>query len=79
MSVPALHEKVSEWVKARNKDVGIATEVASEQLLLISICPQYESSAVSKHYRCQLNLIRVWLTATMRKSNIDSHYNHKSN
>ena len=57
----------------------IATEIPSEQLLRISMCPQYESRAVSKHYTYQLNLTRILLTATMRKSNVDSHYNHKLN
>ena len=41
--------------------------------------PLYESRTVSKDYNCQLNLTRVLLTATMRKSKIDSHYNHKLN
>ena len=47
--VLALHERISERVKAKNKDLGIQTEISSKQLLQISMCSQYESRVVSKH------------------------------
>ena len=66
-------------MKLNNKDQSIEYEIPSEQLLWISMCPQYESRAESKYYWCQLSLTKVLLTATMRNSNTDSHYNHKLN
>ena len=77
VSVSALHENISEKMKLNNKDQRTEYEIPSEWLPWISMCPQYESRAVSKHYWCQLNSTRVFLTATMKKSNFDYHCYHK--
>ena len=50
VSVSALHARVSERMKSKNKDPGIQTEIPSEQLPWISMYLQYKSRTVLKHY-----------------------------
>ena len=78
-SIPSLYQQIVHYMKNNGKSKFTNAPCPSLNLLGVSICPQYESRLVSQRYRCRLNLTRVIQSATMRKNNIDAHYNHKIN
>jgi hypothetical protein len=79
VSTKALHEKiVKAMTNSRDESIRNA-EIPSEKLLAISLCPQYSSRATARHFSGRFSLSRGIQKATMRKSNIDAHYNHKLN
>ena len=78
-SISALHKAIIERMKQHEDKFVREAPTPSQTLLQISLCPQYESRLVSRYYSRRLNLTRAIQKATMRKFNIDSHYNHKIN
>ena len=78
-SISALYQKIVHSMKNSNKKEFANAPCPSLNLLRISLCPQYESRLVSERYGCKLNLTGTIQSATIRKSNIDAHYNHKIN
>ena len=78
-SISALYDKIKICMKTNDDVTIVNAPLPSLNLLRISLCPQYESRAISKNFTCRFNLTRAIEMATMRKNNIDSHYNHKIN
>ena len=78
-SISALYDEICWRLDASNDDSVKNAPRPSKQLLQTACCPQYPSRFISKYFTCRLPITHVLLRATMRKNNIDCHYNHKLN
>jgi len=78
-SITALYDEICRCLDASNDYSVRNAPRPSKQLLRTACCPQYPSRSISKYFTCRLPITRVLLRATMRKNNIDCHYNHKLN
>ena len=54
-------------------------KIPCQMLLEISLTPQNEARFVASQYTGRVNFARAICRATIRKQNVDSHYNHKMN
>ena len=53
--------------------------VPSINVVRLAFCPQYPHRKLAQNYRPQFELSRGIVRATMRKDNVDAHYNAKLN
>ena len=69
---------VAEMQRSSDESVRNAPAPTS-QLLAISLSPRYPDRRVSSNFTCRFSLRRGVQSSTMRKTNVDSHCNHKLN
>ena len=79
VSIRALYNCIISRMRSHMDPIVQNSPHPSEELLRISLCPQYPSRAVSKAYHGRFELTRGVQQATMRKFNQDSYYNNKLN
>jgi hypothetical protein len=79
VSVPALikrvHQKMLESADPKIHDAL----VPSQNIVRLAFCPQYPNRKLAESYRPRFELSRGIVRATMRKDNVDAHYNAKLN
>jgi len=78
-SISALYHEICKCLDASHDDTVRNAPHPSKQLLRTACCPQHPLWSISKYFTCCLPITHVLLQATMRKNNIDCHYNHKLN
>ena len=79
VSIPSLHDAIRERMQQHDDPTINNAPVPCLQLLHLSMCPRYPSRLVSMNFSSRLNVTRGIQQATMRKKNIDSHYNNAMN
>jgi hypothetical protein len=79
VSIASLHNLIVSKMRTSPDPVEREAPVPSQQLLRISLTPQNETNKIASCFTARLSLTRAICRAVMRKSNVDSHYNHKMN